>query len=123
MDRNRNSRKLAVGTLAALAMVLSIAGPSVVAAEGGHGGGGAHPGDGGHALEGHGFERHGFDGHRDFDDHGLHREWAWGYPYYYGYGPAYGPGTVDYYWYCPSYGAYYPSVDSCPEEWVPVPVS
>lgn len=41
-----------------------------------------------------------------------------GYP-----APAYGytlpPPT---YWYfCPSYGAYYPNVPSCPEPWVPVP--
>jgi hypothetical protein len=28
-----------------------------------------------------------------------------------------------YYWYCPSYGAYYPSVASCPDTWVPVPAS
>jgi hypothetical protein len=28
-----------------------------------------------------------------------------------------------YWYYCPSYGAYYPYVTSCPESWVPVPAS
>src|SRR5690348_10478143 len=42
--------------------------------------------------------------------------WPYYYPYTY-YAPA-----PNYYWYCPSYGAYYPSVQSCPDnEWVAVP--
>jgi hypothetical protein len=32
------------------------------------------------------------------------------------------PGSA-YWYYCPSAGAYYPSVPSCPEPWVPVPAS
>ncbi len=42
--------------------------------------------------------------------------WPYYYPYTY-YAPA-----PNYYWYCPSYGAYYPGVQSCPnDEWVAVP--
>jgi hypothetical protein len=32
------------------------------------------------------------------------------------------PGS-GFWYYCPSAGAYYPSVPSCPEPWVPVPAS
>jgi hypothetical protein len=28
-----------------------------------------------------------------------------------------------YWYYCPSYGTYYPNVTSCPEAWVPIPAS
>jgi hypothetical protein len=49
----------------------------------------------------------------------------WGYPYwgypgpYYAYPP---PVVVTAYWYyCPSAKGYYPTVPSCPEEWVKVP--
>ncbi len=32
------------------------------------------------------------------------------------------PPAVPAYWYfCPSYGAYYPTVSACPQPWVPVP--
>ena len=43
------------------------------------------------------------------------------YPYY-GYYPA-APDAPVYWYYCPSYGAYYPNVTSCPDAWVPVPGS
>ncbi len=33
----------------------------------------------------------------------------------------YSPPPSTYWYYCPSYGAYYPTVPSCPEAWVPVP--
>ena len=50
----------------------------------------------------------------------------------YAYGLAYGPGygysqpvysapPPAYWYYCPSFGAYYPDVPNCPEPWVPVP--
>jgi len=42
------------------------------------------------------------------------------YPYYYP--PAYTYDQAPSYWYyCPSYGQYYPNVSSCPEPWVTVP--
>jgi len=82
--------------------------------EGGHGGG---------AREHHGFEGRHFEGH-DFDRHHFEgRGFGFGpfFPYYapYGYAP-YGV-APSYWYYCPSYGAYYPSVTSCPEAWVTVP--
>ena len=44
------------------------------------------------------------------------------YAYPYAYSPDYTYGAPASYWYyCPSYGAYYPSVQSCPEPWVLVP--
>ena len=33
------------------------------------------------------------------------------------------PPQPGYWYYCPSAGAYYPAVGSCPEPWVPVPPS
>ena len=44
---------------------------------------------------------------------------AWIYRYYAV--PTYPAPT--YWYYCTSYGAYYPYVTSCPESWVPVPAS
>ncbi len=104
---------------------------------------------GGHASAFHGrggFEGHrefrggrfgAFHGHRDFDDHGFRRgfhghvfigpSFYWGpaYPYWWDYAPgyAYVPPPPQAYWYCPSVGAYYPYVTSCPGPWVPVPSS
>ena len=70
---------------------------------------------------------HDFDGRHDF----VRRPFLFGFggvypydpydPYYYP--PAYGNGAPAYWYYCPSYGAYYPNVVSCPEAWVPVPAS
>ena len=94
MDRLTHSKNVTFVALATLLMVLAVATPS-----------------------------HHFDGHRF--DHGIHgRVWLgpvfpyWGYYPYYGYEPA-----PNYWYYCPSYGAYYPNVTSCPTEWVPVPAS
>ena len=43
------------------------------------------------------------------------------YPYpYFGY---YGYRAPSYWYYCPNYRAYYPSVTTCSENWVPVPGS
>jgi hypothetical protein len=42
-------------------------------------------------------------------------------PYYYDPGYAYSAPAPSYWYYCQSYGAYYPDVPSCPEAWVPVP--
>jgi hypothetical protein len=103
--------------------VLAVNSPSQAAGTGGHSSGG-HAGGavGQHGFEGHHFERHDFEGRR-FEGHrfdgGVHGGFGLGpvFPYD-GYDEA--PG---YWYYCPSYGAYYPSVTSCPETWVPVPAS
>jgi hypothetical protein len=99
----------------------------------GHAGGGFA----GHApsgrFEGHpGFQgRRAFGGHRHFD-HRFRGGVVFVAPFYWPYYPYVDPGYVDpgytyqapapsYWYYCPSYGAYYPSVQSCPVPWVPVP--
>jgi len=117
-------KKLSSIALVGLAIVLAAVTPSYAAA--GHGG----PGFSGHSpgghLEGHpGFEgHHAFDGRHDFDRSGHGRAFI-GAPFYWA--PAYpdsdmhSPPPSSYWYYCPSYGAYYPTVPSCPEAWVPVP--
>ena len=77
---------------------------------------------------------------------GPYYGWGWGYPYYGYYGGPYGyPSTVvvepheyieqqpapapppppaappAYWYYCASAGGYYPTVPTCPEDWVKVP--
>ena len=120
MDRFRGSKRTTFVALAALAVVLMISVPSE--ARGGGGFGGGHSGG---AVSQGGFghggieEHHGFDGrHFDRDFHGRFG-FAPVLPYY-GYDPYSAP---NYWYYCPSYGAYYPSVTTCPEAWVPVPGS
>ena len=123
MKELRSWNKVAVMALAAVAIVLAVNAPGQALAMGGHSSGGGHPGGGFHGgVDGH----HGFDGHHDFArhhdfdrrhfDHGFGFGLGFAYPYdYYPY---------DGYWYyCPSYGAYYPYAGTCPEPWVPVPAS
>ena len=104
-------RKLSSIVLVGLAFVLAAASPSYAAAE--HGG----PGFSGNSAGGHFDGNRGFEGHHGFDGrHDFHRRGHGGVfigaPFYWA------PG----YWYfCPSYGAYYPAVPSCPEAWIPVP--
>ena len=116
-------RKLSSIVLVGVAIVFAAASPGYAAAE--HGGHAFSGHSGGH-FEGHrGFEgHHGFDGRHDFDRRGhggvfigAPFYWAPAYPDSYTYSPP--PST--YWYYCPSYGAYYPTVPSCPEAWVPVP--
>jgi hypothetical protein len=65
--------------------------------------------------------------HRVFEDHrgfehgrgGISIGFGWGTAYPYS-SPAYAYAPPPTYWYCPTYGAYYPSVASCPMPWVPV---
>ena len=102
MSKLIRAKRVALVTIATLAMVLAFYAPSQARGMGGH---------------------HGFDGH-----HGFHGGFGFGpvYPYYGYYGyypPAYGYAAPSYWYYCPSYRAYYPSVGSCPEAWVPVPAS
>jgi hypothetical protein len=99
-----------------------------------HGGqGGGHDHGGGH-----------HDGHRGFhrDHHGhviIGGPFFFGpvYPYYdapyYAYAPPpvvvqtppvyVQPPPQSYWYFCPSFGAYYPTVRSCPEPWLPVPAT
>ena len=105
---------------AALAMVV-LATTAAYAAPTGHGGS-HHPG---------GFEHHGVDGHHGIDGHhefhrGLHGPVFFGVaPFYWPEPPAYAyaPPLPSYWYYCPSAGAYYPDVSTCPDAWVPVPAS
>lgn len=108
-----------------VALVLGTASFSqAVAAHGG-------PGFSGRPQAGH-FEGHRFDGHQGFANHHFDRRFHGGviigaplywppvYPYYDP--PAYEAPAPSYWYYCQSAGAYYPTVQSCPEAWVPVPV-
>jgi hypothetical protein len=112
VKRLTHPKKLAFLAFAVLAMVLVIAAPSQARGAGGPGFGGGHPG----GAVGH----HDFDGHHF--DRGVHGRFGFDpvVPYY-GYDPEYE--APAYWYYCPSYGAYYPSVASCPDAWVPVPAS
>jgi hypothetical protein len=106
---------MAFVAVASLAIVLAAAAPSRAAGVDGHGFGGGHPGG---APAHNGFEGRHFDGDH-FEGHHFDGRFRFGpvFPYY-GYSE-----TPGYWYYCPSYGAYYPSVTSCPEAWVPVPAS
>jgi len=102
--------------VAALAMVLAVS-ASGQAAGGGHADGGGHGegmSHGGHDFDRHRSEDHHFDG-LDHD----HFRFAPVFPYPY---EPY-PYKPSYWYYCPSYGAYYPYVTSCPDAWEPVPAS
>jgi hypothetical protein len=112
--RTFSSIALVVG----VAIVLAAASPTYAAT--GHGGGGSSEHSGGAHFDGHpGFEgHHDVDRHRDFDRRGRVGAFI-GTPFYGDYPDSYAPSS--YWYYCPSYGAYYPTVPSCPDAWVPVP--
>src|SRR5882724_13037253 len=116
VDKLARPKKIAFVALAALAIVLAVNAPSQARGMSGHGAGGHHF-DGHHGFEGHHFHGHHFGGvHGGFGFAPL-------VPYY-GYNPYYGYYEAPSYWYyCRSYGAYYPNVTSCPEPWVTVPAS
>ena len=122
-------KKLSSLAVAAIALVLATS-ASVLAAP--H----AERGAPGHAPARRFEGRRAFDGHRfearRFDHGGLHRGFRGGavivapfywpsYPYAADPGYVYQTPAPTYWYYCPSYGAYYPNVQSCPEPWVPVP--
>lgn len=140
------SKRIRFAAFAALGILLALNAP--VRAEGGHGGGGhggggfggGHGGGGfggghGGGMEHHGFEGHHFEGHdeghhfegrhfegHDFDRHDFDGRFGFGFGLGLGYPysePYYA--APSYWYYCQSYGAYYPSVTSCPEAWVTVP--
>ena len=119
-------KQLACAVTVALGLVLAATMPSQ-----------AHDGDWrGHDRRFEGrreFERHRrFEERRDFHRWGGPRVFigvgpsvTWGPSYVFGGYPAptyaYTPPPQTYWYFCPSYGAYYPNVPSCPEPWVPVP--
>ena len=116
-------RKFASIALVGLAIVLAVASPGL--AEPRHGGG-----HGGGFARGH-FESHGhfvaprrFEGHHGFvgPHHFVRRGPFIGVAPFFSVYPPVGvyAAPAPTYWYCPSYGAYYPDVPSCPEPWVPV---
>jgi len=125
MDRLRGRKKVAFEALAVLAIVLAVSAPSQARGMGGGRGiGDGHPGGAFHGGDGRHFDGHHFDG-------GVRGRFGFGFGFapvfpYYSYYPYYPPAYTEapaYWYYCPSYGAYYPSVTSCPETWVPVPAS
>jgi hypothetical protein len=105
-------------------MVLWAAAPGQTQAMLGHGGR-PETSEGPHVSDGH--HPGGAGGHHDDDRDRNHtfgggRGIYWRYPYYFYSYPYYDSAQV-YWYYCPSYGAYYPYVSSCPEAWLPVPAS
>ena len=136
--------KKLVSVLSLVALVAASAG--VAAAAPGHGGGGfsgpavSH---GGPAFRPGAFGGHpGFQGHPGFRGHpgfhrGFHGRAFVGVAPLFFFPPVYlappvivepapvysQPPQPGYWYYCPSAGAYYPTVGSCPEPWVPVPPS
>lgn len=112
MNKLGGPKKILFATLAALAIVLAVNAPSQAAGMGGRGFEGGHR-DG--AVELRGFDEHrGSDGRFDRRGRGgFAFDFEPGVPYE----------TPTYYWYCPSYGVYYPSVTTCPDAWVLVPAS
>ena len=123
-------KKLASTMLVVLGLVLAVAAPSQ-AREGEQRGQWSRWGD-------HGGRRD-FDGRRGLEERREFHRWggprvfigvapslAWGPVYTYGgyAAPVYSYAPPPTYWYyCRSYGAYYPNVPSCPEPWVPVPAA
>src|SRR6267142_1350831 len=118
MKRLTVRKKIAFVAVAALAIVMTVNAPSQAAdGRGDHFGGGRGGGAGEHrGFEGRHFEGRHFEG-RHFDD-----RFGFGFgpvvPYY---DPYYA--APSYWYYCPSYGAYYPDVTTCPEPWLSVPAS
>ena len=129
-------KQIVAVALVAAAIVFASAGSSQARPSGGHVSAG---GQAGARVEAHrGFQgqpafqgRQGFEGHREFHQGGRGRVFVGVAPLFVGPAYAYDPGDVDSppaysapappaYWYCPSAGAYYPDVPSCPEPWVPV---
>ena len=123
-------KKLASTMLVVLGLVLAGAAPSQ-AREGEQHGQWARWGDHGGRRDFVG--RRGLEERREFHRWGGPRVFigvgpifTWGPAYTYGgyAAPVYSYAPPPTYWYyCPSYGAYYPNVPSCPEPWVPVPVA
>jgi len=124
--------KLSTIALAGIAIVLAMA--TVGHAAMAHGGLRSAPEFAGRVVSVRFEARRAVDGHdgrfdsQHFDNRHFHHRFHDGVtvsPYYYWpyYPYTYYAPAPNYYWYCPSYGAYYPSVESCPDQWVAVPTS
>jgi hypothetical protein len=133
MSKLSRVRAFASVVLVAVAIVLVASAPSQARGGGGHGGGGHGGGghEGGSPSRGEGHRdfdgRPGFDEHHDFGerrdfDRGR-GDFSFGDPYYEADPPADGYAAPESWYYCPSYGDYYPNVGSCPDPWVPEPAS
>ncbi len=126
MKRGINLKRCVRSVMVASAIILAVVTPSHAsgAATGGH----ANAAEVHHEHEGHGDGDHG----QLHGSHGRgpHLYRYYGDPYgssyyrypYYEY-PFYGYRSPRYWYYCPSYGRYYPDVGSCPGSWVVVPAS
>ena len=115
---------------------IALIGIAILLVSAGSGYAAVRPGFNGHGVEGHHFDSHHFDGHH-FHNRVVIAAPFFAVPFYapYPYPPAYtyeAPAeppvyqqapAQNYWYYCPSYGAYYPSVQTCPDPWVPVPAS
>ena len=113
-------KKLASIMLVAGALVLAASVPSQARE--------SHDGHARAVVEHRGGEHRAFVEHRGFEHGrgGISIGFGWGAAYPYGgyASPAYAYAPPPTYWYfCPSYGAYYPNVPSCPVAWVPVPAA
>src|SRR5579864_2908687 len=103
------------GALVLVVISLASMASSEVAARGGHGGGHSGGHSGGHAAasgssSGHRFHPHVFAGAGLFAPFYLYPP----PPPYYGSPPE---GSLLFWYFCPSLGAYYPYVGECPEGW------
>jgi hypothetical protein len=125
------AKKISAIALVGIAIVLATAAPGHAMGHGGgfsgHRGGGPAPSghfQGRRAFDGHRFDGHHFDHRFDHRFHGGVIVAPFFWPYY-SYAPdpgyTYEAPAPSYWYYCPSYGSYYPTVQSCPEAWVPVP--
>lgn len=100
-------------------IVLAVAASSYAASRRGFSGG--RPGPSGHPG-GHFVHHPRFEGHRHFRHDRVFVAPFFAAPFVVAPAFLYAPPPV-YWYYCPSYGAYYPYVPSCPEPWVPIPAS
>jgi hypothetical protein len=126
----RHPSNIALVMLTALAIALAIGVPNRARRGGSDDvGGGQRDGAVGYG----GMEVHPFDDHHAgggssswfgsgplFPYYGSYPSYGY-YPYYGSYPSASGDGAPSFWYYCASSTAYYPSVTSCPGDWVPVP--
>ena len=123
----KSMQKLAIGCIAACAVLGGIGAANAQMHDGSHAGGGAvHGGSGSHG----GGESHHGDGSHDggrFHGRGIFVvPYGYAYPYGYSYSPygysyPYGNDSGStLYWYCGDPAGYYPDVQTCPSGWMQV---
>ena len=112
MIKLTRARVMTFVAVAVLAIVLAANAPSEAIGMQGQASGSGHSAG---VVTHRGFEGRGFEGRR-FEGHRFERR-GFGVPVV----PDYEADAAPTYWYyCPSYDAYYPNVTSCPDEWEPV---